>query len=93
MKILDYVGMAPEPTAKPLRYVMYVRKSSEDAEAQAKSLPDQIALAWMLHRKKPGLTPGFKCELFLIEEMRGTNWILIYTEVSIYCLDGRFSSA
>ena len=43
MKILDYVGMAPEPTAKPLRYVMYVRKSSEDAEAQAKSLPDQIA--------------------------------------------------
>lgn len=45
MKILDYVGMAPEPTAKPLRYVMYVRKSSEDAEAQAKSLPDQIALA------------------------------------------------
>ena len=28
---------------KPLRYVMYVRKSSEDAEAQAKSLPDQIA--------------------------------------------------
>lgn len=36
MKILDYVGMAPEPTVKPLRYVMYVRKSSEDAEAQAK---------------------------------------------------------
>jgi len=35
--------MAPEPAAKPLRYVMYVRKSSEDAEAQAKSLPDQIA--------------------------------------------------
>ena len=28
---------------KPLRYVLYVRKSSEDAEAQAKSLPDQIA--------------------------------------------------
>lgn len=28
---------------KPLRYVFYVRKSSEDAEAQAKSLPDQIA--------------------------------------------------
>lgn len=26
MKILDYIGMAPEPTAKPLRYVMYVRK-------------------------------------------------------------------
>ena len=35
MKILDYVGMTAEPTAKPLRYVMYVRKSSEDAEAQA----------------------------------------------------------
>ena len=30
-------------TAKPLRYVLYARKSSEDAEAQAKSLPDQIA--------------------------------------------------
>lgn len=28
---------------KPLRYVLYVRKSSEDAEAQVKSLPDQIA--------------------------------------------------
>ncbi len=28
---------------KPLRYVLYVCKSSEDAEAQAKSLPDQIA--------------------------------------------------
>ena len=28
---------------KPLRYVLYVRKSSEDAEAQAKSLLDQIA--------------------------------------------------
>ena len=28
---------------KPLRYVLYARKSSEDAEAQAKSLPDQIA--------------------------------------------------
>ena len=28
---------------EPLRYVLYVRKSSEDAEAQAKSLPDQIA--------------------------------------------------
>lgn len=28
---------------KLLRYVLYVRKSSEDAEAQAKSLPDQIA--------------------------------------------------
>ena len=40
MKILDYIGMAPEPTAKPLRYAMYVRKSSEDAEAQAKSLPE-----------------------------------------------------
>ena len=43
MKILDYVGMVPEPTAKPLRYVMYVRKHSEDAEAQVKSLPGQIA--------------------------------------------------
>ena len=30
-------------TTKPLRYVLYARKSSEDAEAQAKSLPDQIA--------------------------------------------------
>lgn len=28
---------------KPLCYVLYVRKSSEDAEAQAKSLPDQVA--------------------------------------------------
>lgn len=28
---------------KPLRYVIYARKSSEDVEAQAKSLPDQIA--------------------------------------------------
>ena len=28
---------------KPLRYVLYVCESSEDAEAQAKSLPDQIA--------------------------------------------------
>lgn len=35
--------MAPESTAKPLRYVMYERKSSGDAEAQAKSLPNQIA--------------------------------------------------
>lgn len=32
-----------KPDEKPLRYVCYVRKSSEDAEAQAKSLPDQIA--------------------------------------------------
>ena len=30
---------------KPLRYVLYVRKFLEDAEAQAKSLPDQITLA------------------------------------------------
>ena len=43
MKIREYVGLASEAAAKPLRYVMYVRKSSEDAEAQAKSLPDQIA--------------------------------------------------
>lgn len=35
--------MAPEPTGKPLRYVMYERKSSGDAEVQAKSLSDQIA--------------------------------------------------
>ncbi len=28
---------------KPLRYVLYVRKSSEDVGSQAKSLPDQIA--------------------------------------------------
>ncbi len=45
MKLQTYVGLRPElkPVEKPLRYVMYVRKSSEDAEAQAKSLPDQIA--------------------------------------------------
>jgi len=28
---------------KPLRYVIYARKSSDDVEAQAKSLPGQIA--------------------------------------------------
>lgn len=57
MKLLDYVGMAPEPTAKPLRYVMYVRKSSEDAETQAKSLPDQIAAYKeyaRIHRREDG---------------------------------------
>lgn len=57
MNILDYVGMAPEPTAKPLRYVMYVRKFSEGAEAQAKSLPDQIAACkeyTRIHRRKNG---------------------------------------
>lgn len=58
MKILDYVGMAPEPTAKPLRYVMYVRKSSEDAEAQAKSLPDQIAACKEYARAKGLLVVG-----------------------------------
>lgn len=31
---------------------MYVRKSSEDAEAQAKSLPDQIAACWEYARAK-----------------------------------------
>lgn len=45
MKLQTFIGLRPElkPVEKPLRYVMYVRKSSEDAEAQAKSLPDQIA--------------------------------------------------
>lgn len=57
MKILDYVGMAPEPTAKPLHYVMYVRKTSEDAETQANSLPDQIAACKeyvRIHRREDG---------------------------------------
>ena len=58
MKILDYVGMAPEPAEKPLRYVMYVRKSSEDAEAQAKSLPDQIAACKEYARAKGLLVVG-----------------------------------
>ncbi len=58
MKILDYVGMAPEPVEKPLRYVMYVRKSSEDAEAQAKSLPDQIAACKEYARTKGLLVVG-----------------------------------
>ena len=31
-----------DPT-KPLKYVMYLRKSSEGEDAQAKSLPDQRA--------------------------------------------------
>ena len=58
MKLLDYVGMAPEPAEKPLRYVMYVRKSSEDAEAQAKSLPDQIAACKEYARTKGLLVVG-----------------------------------
>lgn len=36
--------MAPEPTGKPLRYVMYERKSSAGTPRhKLKSLPDQIA--------------------------------------------------
>ncbi|MBR2998707.1 recombinase family protein, partial [Candidatus Saccharibacteria bacterium] len=58
MKLLDYVGMAPEPAEKPLRYVIYVRKSSEDAEAQAKSLPDQIAACKEYARAKGLLVVG-----------------------------------
>lgn len=57
MKILNCVGMTTEHTAKPLCYVMYVRKFSEDAEAQAKSLPDQIATYKKYVRAK-GFTRG-----------------------------------
>lgn len=37
--------------SKPLRYVLYVRKSSEGEDAQAKSLPDQIktCMDWAKH--------------------------------------------
>lgn len=49
--------MTTEHTAKPLCYVMYVRKFSEDAEAQAKSLPDQIATYKKYVRAK-GFTRG-----------------------------------
>ncbi len=57
MKLQPYVGLKYEvqPVVKPLRYIMYVRKSSEDAEAQAKSLPDQIA-ACRDYAKAKGLT-------------------------------------
>ena len=58
MKIQPFVGIAPEAEAKPLRYVMYVRKSSEDAEAQAKSLPDQIASCREYARTKGLLVVG-----------------------------------
>ena len=43
MRLELLYGMEQQAEQKPLRYVLYARKSSEDAEAQAKSLPDQIA--------------------------------------------------
>lgn len=60
MKLQTYIGLRPElkPAEKPLRYVMYVRKSSEDAEAQAKSLPDQIAACREYARAKGLLLVG-----------------------------------
>ncbi len=43
MRLELLYGLKDERNERPLRYVCYVRKSSENAEAQAKSLPDQIA--------------------------------------------------
>lgn len=43
-----------EEPAKPLRYVLYVRKSSEGEDAQAQSLPDQIKYC-LEYAKREGL--------------------------------------